>query len=281
MTLHIPPAWAELAERLGNASWRRIVVLGGGDVGKSTFCRFVGADLAQRGFSVGLLDTDLGQKLIGPPTCITLGRMSATDEVHLERIRFIGEVTPAANIAGVVAASARLAAQTDCDRLIANTSGLIAGPGVTLKRWKLEALDPDHVVTIARGSELARLVCAVPPERVHRLLPSPAAQRKSLPVRERNRLSGLRAALGGCRPVSLPHAVVEDLHRNPPEPNCWRLCGLADAAGEDRGIGLSRGSDLIERAEVWTSLDPTTLHRVRLGMVSPPLGELHENLGPN
>jgi len=249
-------------------------VLGGTDAGKSSFCRFLGGFLAQRAVSVWLLDTDLGQKLIGPPTCITLGRIKASGDLNLEHIRFVGEVSPAANIAGVVAASARLAARATGDRLVINTSGLITGPGVALKRWKLDALDPDHIVAIGEGDGIAALLAPLPEERVHRLAPSPATQRKSPAARERHRQSALRAALAGCRPVSLPHAVVEDLHRAAPEPDHLRLCGLASSDGEDRAIGLVRWSDFIARSELWTNLDPATIHRVRLGMTSPDLGDL-------
>jgi polynucleotide 5'-kinase involved in rRNA processing len=45
---------------------------------------------------------------------------------------------------GVVAATARLAAAACVDRLLVNTSGLVTGPGVALKRWKIEALNPDR-----------------------------------------------------------------------------------------------------------------------------------------
>jgi polynucleotide 5'-hydroxyl-kinase GRC3/NOL9 len=272
MTDHIPGAWAELAERLADAPWRRLVVLGATDVGKSSFCRFLGGMLAQQGERVGLLDTDLGQKMIGPPACVTLGSWSADGDLQLDRIRFVGEASPAANMAGVIAASARLANAATCDRLIVNTSGLVHGPGVALKRWKLDALDPCQVVAIARAGELEPVLAPLP--RVHRLRPSPEARRKSPAVRERNRRLALLAALGDCRAVAVPGAVVEELRRTSPPPEQLRLCGLADADGEDRGIGLVRGCDLAERGEVWSSLDPVTVRRLRLGMVLSELGEV-------
>jgi len=278
MTLDVPPAWAGLAELLAGTAWRRLVVLGAADVGKSSFCRFLGRYLAQRGQAVGMLDTDLGQKMVGPPTCITLGQFAPDGELHLRHMRFVGEMSPAANIAGVVAASARLAGQAACDRLVVNTSGLITGPGVALKRWKLDALEPDHVIAIARAGELTPLLFALPPERVHHLLPSPAAQRKSPAARERNRRSALLAALAGCRPASLPGLAVEDLYRNAPEPDRFRLCGLAGPDGEDRAIGLLRWSDFVDRSELWTNVEPARVQRVRLGMTAPDLGELAESL---
>jgi polynucleotide 5'-hydroxyl-kinase GRC3/NOL9 len=272
--LDLPQDWADLIGALAGAPWKRVVVLGGMDVGKSSFCRLLCQHLARLGQSVALLDTDLGQKMIGPPACVTLARCTADGALQLERIRFVGEASPAANLTGTIAATARLACAAKADRLVVNTSGLITGPGVPLKRWKLDALNPGHVVAIARGSELTPLLSALPPGRVHHLRPSAAAQRKSPSLRERNRIATLLAALGECRPVQLPGLVTEDLHRSPPPPDTLRLCGLADASGEDRALALVRWSDYIDRGEVWTGPTGFTPHRLRLGMRLSDFGEV-------
>ena len=274
MTLDIPSEWAVLADRLASSSWRRLIVLGQTDVGKSSFLRFLARALAARGQTVALLDTDLGQKMVGPPACVVLARCNDEAELQVERIRFVGETSPAANMAGVIAASARLAAAALSDRLLINTSGLIAGPGVALKRWKMEALDPDQIVALARGDELAPILAPVVATAVHRIAPSPAAWRKSLAERERNRGSALLEALGvRCR-LSSPDLLVEDLRRVPVPPDALRLCGLADKRGEDVGLGLVRWADQIEDRLVWTGLVPERLHRLRLGMPLSEFGDL-------
>lgn len=266
MTLDLPPDWAELMISLGGASWRRLVVLGGADAGKTSFCRLLCRHLVGLGQGVTLLDTDLGQKIVGPPACVTLARATADGPFDLERIRFVGEVNPALDIAGVIAATARLASAASTDRLVVNTSGLIGGPGIALKRWKLDALDPDHVVAILRGDELNPVLAPLPLARVHRLRPAAAARRKSSSFRQRYRQACLLAALRSCQPTALPGLIVEDLHRSPSSPSDLRLCGLADAFGEDRALGLVRWSDYQARQEVWTSLEGFTPHRLRLGM---------------
>jgi polynucleotide 5'-hydroxyl-kinase GRC3/NOL9 len=177
MTLDLPPDWTELMGGLAVGPWRRMVVLGGTDVGKSSFCRLLCGRLASLHQRVALLDADLGQKVVGPPACVSLASCTA-DSVDLLRIRFVGEASAAANIPGVIAATARLAGSSSIDRLVVNTSGLITGPGIPLKRWKLDALDADHIVAIARHDELAPVLQALPPDRVHRLRPSPLARRK-------------------------------------------------------------------------------------------------------
>jgi polynucleotide 5'-hydroxyl-kinase GRC3/NOL9 len=274
MTIDLPPAWAHLIASLVAEPWKRVVVIGGTDAGKSSFARLLCQSMARPGLRTALLDTDLGQKMIGPPACVTLARCSADGELQLERIRFVGEASPAANLTGTIAATARLANAADADRLVVNTSGLITGPGIPLKRWKLDALDPEHVVAIARGDELAPLLGALPPGRVHQLRPSPAAQRKSPSLRERNRVATLMAALGECRPVALPGLVIEDLHRSPPPPDTLRLGGLADASGEDRALALVRWSDYLQRAEIWVGPIGFTPHRLRLGMKLADFGDV-------
>ena len=43
MTIDVPLLWQQLAEDLAAATdWRRVVVLGATDMGKSTLCRFLG-----------------------------------------------------------------------------------------------------------------------------------------------------------------------------------------------------------------------------------------------
>ena len=90
MTLDIPPAWAELADRLAPSAWGRLIVLGGTDVGKSSFLRFLARVLVRRGQTVALLDTDLGQKMVGPPACLRCSRplhprRRVADGAHLLR----------------------------------------------------------------------------------------------------------------------------------------------------------------------------------------------------
>ncbi len=274
MTLELPPAWAELIALLAAASWRRLVVLGGTDVGKSSFCRLLSSHLASEGQRVALLDADLGQKMIGPPACVSLARCTAAGSLDLQHIRFVGEVSAAANMAGTIAATARLAGASNADRLVVNTSGLVTGPGVALKRWKLDALDPDRVVAIASADELAAVLTGLPSDRVHFLRPSSAARRKSSSLRGSNRRSSLLAALGECRPVSLPGLVAEDLLRSPPAGDTLRLCGLADETGEDRSLGLVWWFDYLERQEVWTGLVGFQPHRIRVGMKLAEFGEV-------
>ena len=53
----------------------RVLVLGAPDAGKSTFRGMLLAHAAGQSRRAALLDADPGQKHVGPPACVTLGRM--------------------------------------------------------------------------------------------------------------------------------------------------------------------------------------------------------------
>jgi polynucleotide 5'-kinase involved in rRNA processing len=70
--------WQHLADDLVRSAWRRVVVLGASDRGKSTFCRFLAQQLALADVGMSLLDADPGQKMLGPPACVTAGYFNTT-----------------------------------------------------------------------------------------------------------------------------------------------------------------------------------------------------------
>ncbi len=264
-SLHISSAWQATADRLCAADWRRVVVLGARDRGKSTFCRYLAQRLADQAGTVGVLDCDLGQKLVGPPACVTLAFADPRGALDLARLRFVGETNPVLAMAGVIASVARLAGQAGGHQLVVNTSGLIGGPGLALKRWKLDALYPDWVVALAESDELEPILRPLPPDRLVRLAPSPAARRKSEGARARSRREGLADALAGAVPQRLREVAFEELLRDP-TPVGPRLCGLADEHGEDLGIGVVTADAL---PWVKTAVDLARVRRVRLGMALP------------
>ena len=86
--LDIPPAWDWSADQIVQHRWRKILVLGGVDRGKSTYCRFLTRRCLETGQRVAVVDTDVGQKDIGPPATLTLG--------YPEVAQALAEVLPAA-----------------------------------------------------------------------------------------------------------------------------------------------------------------------------------------
>ena len=92
----------------GNRDWERIaryivqpqaviLVVGSTDTGKSTFCRFLVEQGVSQGLRVGLVDADVGQSRIGPPTTIGLKILSQNphwDEIEADDLYFVGWISP-------------------------------------------------------------------------------------------------------------------------------------------------------------------------------------------
>ena len=142
LDLHVPPDWSDAAAWIANSSVRRVMVIGAADVGKSTLCRFLLEEARARGRMAALLDTDVGQKMIGPPACLTLTEGSSS------KLVFVGTIDPVRGWRRVVDGTRVLAQTVGSDLVITNTSGLLAGPGRRLKADKTAAIQPDRLIAI-------------------------------------------------------------------------------------------------------------------------------------
>ncbi len=69
--------WKRLADQIVLSN-QRILVLGASDAGKSTFCRFLIDYACAASWKVALVDSDIGQSQIGPPTTIGMKLYEST-----------------------------------------------------------------------------------------------------------------------------------------------------------------------------------------------------------
>src|SRR3954447_17169286 len=84
----VPPGWRAAVAAVTHADVRRVMVIGAADVGKSTFCRILLGAARASGRTAALLDTDVGQKTVGPPACVTASEASGS------RLVFVGTTDP-------------------------------------------------------------------------------------------------------------------------------------------------------------------------------------------
>jgi polynucleotide 5'-hydroxyl-kinase GRC3/NOL9 len=253
--IELPDAWPDAVETILSGGWRRVVVIGPTDAGKSSLIQL----LAERQ-PVALLDLDPGQKMIGPPGTVSRGRWIEGRGLSCDRFVFVGS-TSALVIGGIARAATRLAAQGP---LIANTSGFVLGPGARLQATTIAALDADLVVAID----------VVPPplpkgwsKRLLALPRSPLARRKSQGLRRRNRQQALDDYLGSETIELSGRALAFD--PAPPAPFLTAerpLCSLVDADDEDMAIGILLSTDG-DRILVHGSVPPRDVACVRLGSI--------------
>jgi polynucleotide 5'-hydroxyl-kinase GRC3/NOL9 len=142
------------------------LVIGESDTGKTTLVRDLANGLVRRGMTVGIVDADLGQSEIGPPTTIGLGRVTAPmarlGDAEVLALRFVGVTSAAREPLATVAATTRLvdrARDAGLARIVIDTCGLVRGYlGRRLKHATIEAIDPDLVIVLERQTECAAIV---------------------------------------------------------------------------------------------------------------------------
>jgi polynucleotide 5'-hydroxyl-kinase GRC3/NOL9 len=147
----------------------RALVLGPADSGKSTLCRLLEQARGARR-SAAILDLDLGQKLIGPPACVTPGTLTRQGPV-LRGLAFAGSTAPPVAASSLLlAGAARLAACAAADLLIVNTCGYLRGRGLALKRAAIVATAADTLLVLGQDPAGAAVLSS-PTERTVLCLP--------------------------------------------------------------------------------------------------------------
>jgi polynucleotide 5'-kinase involved in rRNA processing len=142
-----------------------VLFVGGIDAGKSTLARAVAAYALRLGRSVAYLDGDLGQKTVGPPGTVAMKQIRSADDLTFDRLAdadalaFVGSTSPQGHLLPLVTGMARLhhrAVADGADLVVVDTSGMVSGIyGQLVKYHKVELLQPDLVVGLQRGEELA------------------------------------------------------------------------------------------------------------------------------
>ncbi|ETW98391.1 MAG: hypothetical protein ETSY2_42905, partial [Candidatus Entotheonella gemina] len=189
--------WARSVDRIRSHRWRKILVLGDTDRGKSTYCRYLCEQLLANGSreTVAYVDADVGQKDLGPPTAITLGYpqpRTPWTQIEPAAWHFVGNVTPAGQLLPAVLGTKHLVDTARAARTVINTPGFVRGTGRILQTHLIEAIRPDVMIAIVKGRELSALLKPYRYHRTLRLPPSPQASAKTLPERQANRERAFR-----------------------------------------------------------------------------------------
>jgi polynucleotide 5'-hydroxyl-kinase GRC3/NOL9 len=145
-----------------------VLFVGGLDAGKSTLARAIAAYALSLGRSVAYLDADVGQKTVGPPATVGLKHVRSPDDLTLDRladadrIAFVGSTSSEGYLLPLVAGMSRLhdrAREDGADLVVVDTSGPVSGIyGQLAKYHMVELLEPDLIVGLQRGEELAPIL---------------------------------------------------------------------------------------------------------------------------
>ena len=137
----------------------RVLVLGGMDVGKTTFTRLLVNRLTTQGRRAAIVDGDLGQSEIGPPACVGMAfadaPLLALSDLSPHALAFVGSTSPPGYLLDHAAAVRRMADLAGDGPLVVDTSGFLYGASARrLNQTEFELIAPTHVVALQRQAEL-------------------------------------------------------------------------------------------------------------------------------
>ena len=204
--IHIPSWWKHAAERILKNRWRKILVVGASDRGKSTYCLFLCRTLCEAGFPVAFVDADVGQKNVGPPATISLAVLEGKWDLSTwqpERLYFVGNTSPVGRMLPMIVGTRKMVDAADTPFVVVDTTGLVHGPGRILKAYQIDSIQPDAVVCIEHHQELEPLVRSHPTVNIIRIGASRHAVLKSRQERAAARERSFRAYFNSAGDVNL------------------------------------------------------------------------------
>jgi polynucleotide 5'-hydroxyl-kinase GRC3/NOL9 len=161
MDISAPKEWHALLDVIKEEKGISIL-LAATDAGKSTLAKFLIFNLCRQGLKVALVDADIGQSFLGPPTTIgfSIFKSDPTWQLILSppEIFFVGSITPEGHFPIHLKGVKRMADKAtacEADVILVDTTGFVLGEeGKELKRRKIELLSPRFILALQKSDEL-------------------------------------------------------------------------------------------------------------------------------
>lgn len=142
------------------------IVLGTTDVGKTTLTVRVANMCLEYGRKVAIVDADMGQSDIGPPTTVGMSVLETPvakmSEGPLTAAYFVGSTSPEQVLLEAVTGVCKMAGRAraaGAEVVLVDTTGLVWGRlGRTLKHYKIELVDPHYLVALEKERELEHIL---------------------------------------------------------------------------------------------------------------------------
>lgn len=253
----IPAGWGEAAKAVRRHRGT-IVVVGDTDSGKSSLCTFIANRCITSNLNVGLIDADVGQADIGPPTTIGSARVSrqifSLQELPEETSFFLGDTTPSSVPDKLIRLLIKLRKRSfrETDVVLINTDGWVQDPAaVRFKEKLVHETRPDLVVGLDKAREIEPLLSIIQTTSM-KISSSSYASTRSKEQRKDAREAGYRRFLAGSRPVKIRREDTDVRMFDQPEQLIleWTkkfrglIAGLLDE--DERLLGLGRIIEVTE-----------------------------------
>lgn len=209
-----PPSWMEAAKEI--SEWEinplTVMVIGTVDSGKTSFCTFLINKLFNQREKIALLDGDVGQSDVGPPTTVSYSSVPqpVTDLFNLRAkdAYFLGVTSPNTvidqMIRGMISLNKKILAGNP-DLVLINTDGWVQGEEALNYKFQLiQKINPDIIFFLKKEDELDPLITQLRGFRKIEVNSPSAASQKSSKKRRRLRELGYVKYLRNSKVRSIP-----------------------------------------------------------------------------
>lgn len=250
-----------IIEEIINLGNKLIMAIGGSDTGKTTMVECL-ADLLARYSDVGIVDLDMGQSHIGPPTTIAWGKIEGGfkdwPSIKVEDFYFTGTTTPVGSLLPAIAGAKIITerAISSCEKVIVDTTGLIAEPtGRVLKQFKIDILSPDIILALEFSGELSHILDSFKfnkSPKIYRLPVSDDVKPKDISRRSQYRFEKINSYFINANILEVPiEQVVIRFIREPLKFTISdlesRIVSFRGENNKDIALGIIEGIDLKDR----------------------------------
>jgi len=143
------------------------LILGAADTGKTTLAAALAKHLAKQQ-PVGIVDADIGQSHIGPPTTVGWAlvdkRRIDFSQLSVGGISFVGDVTPVGHLLQLTAAIVQCVRQVSeaAELMLIDTPGFISGPAAAALWWTVQQiLKPKLILAVQHSDELSNILAGL------------------------------------------------------------------------------------------------------------------------
>lgn len=237
--------WNEITRKAPGA--RLVMVVGGSDTGKTTVVEALAGEMSREG-DAAVVDLDMGQSHIGPPSVVSWGSVGGGfpgwGAVPVEGWYFTGALSPPGSMLPAIVGARKMVEEAlgACPRAVVDTTGLVTDAGRVLKQYKVELLRPDAVVVLEREGELSDILDTIGSEGpvvVRPGIPS-KVRRKSVEERAAHRTKRFRDFFRGAVVRSATPEVRLAYTRDRVTGRALegRVASLRDPSGRDLALGV-------------------------------------------
>ncbi|MFZ5998001.1 MAG: Clp1/GlmU family protein [Nitrospirota bacterium] len=250
-----------IIDELHRARNKKIMVLGRSDTGKTTLVELL-ADRLSRETETGIVDLDMGQSHIGPPTTIAWGKtgrgFTDWEDIKAEDFYFTGTITPLGSLLPAITGAKLVTdrAVASCTKVIIDTTGFIAEPaGRTLKQYKIDLLAPDIILALEFEEELHHILYPfrlVKAPKIYTLSVPPAVGSKSSIRRGSYRFDKIQSYFSNAHSIEVPFEKVGmRFTRDPLPPGMAnfknKIVSFRNEENRDVALGIIEGIRLREK----------------------------------